>query len=141
MGNVYASVSDITAIGRTLTAEQAQAAEVLLAQASAKLRVTARKYGQDIDAMIADADTGEDFALAVKSVVVQAVCRALDSVTDSAAVSQESQSALGYSASYTYLNAGQQLYFLRNELKELGLRRQRWGFTEVYGLVTDDPGN
>lgn len=143
MGNVYASVSDITAIGRTLTAEQAQAAEVLLAQASAKLRVTARKYGQDIDVMIADADTGEDFALAVKSVVVQAVCRALDSVSDaaSAAVSQESQSALGYSASYTYLNAGQQLYFLRNELKELGLRRQRWGFTEVYGLVTDDPGN
>lgn len=141
MGEVYAAVADILALGKTLTAEQAQAADVLLTQASAKLRVTARKYGQDIDAMIADETTGEDFALAVKSAVVQAVCRALDSITDSAAVSQESQSALGYSVSYTYANAGQQLYFLRNELKELGLRRQTFGTLEVFGIGTADPGN
>lgn len=141
MGNVYASVSDITALGRSLTAEQETAAEVLLEQASAKLRLTARKYGKDIDAMIADPDSGEDFALAVKSVVVQAVCRALDSVTGSAAVSQETQSALGYSATVSYFNAGQQLYFLRNELKDLGLLRQTWGFTEVYHLGTADSGN
>ena len=141
MGDVYASISDITALGRTLTAEQETAANVLLTQASAKLRLTARKYGKDIDAMIADETTGEDYALAVKSVVVQAVCRALDSVTGNAAISQETQSALGYSATVSYLNAGQQLYFMRNELKDLGILRQTWGFTEVYGLGSADSGN
>ena len=143
MGKVYAAVSDIRALGIALSADQEQAANVLLTEASAKLRLIARKYGRDIDAMIADETTGADYALAVKSVVVQAVCRALDSVSDaaSAAVSQESQSALGYSASFTYLNAGQQLYFLRNELKELGLRRQTYGTLEVYCSGTADPGN
>ena len=73
---VYATVSDITAIGRTLSTQQEQSAEVLLTQASAMLRLEANSYGKDIDAMIADPKTGTDFALAVKMVVVQAVCRA-----------------------------------------------------------------
>lgn len=141
MGGAYASVEDITTLGRSLTNQQQEAAEVLLQQASAKLRLTARKYGRDIDALIADPTIGADYALAVQSIVVQAVCRALDSVAESnAAVTQESQSALGYSASVTYLNAGQQLYFLRNELKELGLRRQTYGLLEVYGHAAD-PGD
>lgn len=142
MGAVYAAVSDILAIGRALTAQEQQQAEVLLTQASAKLRTAARKYGRDLDAMIADADTGEDLALSVKAVVVQAVCRAMDSISDRAsAVSQETQAALGYSASVTYLNAGQQLYFLRNELKELGLMRQTYGALEVYASGDPDQGN
>lgn len=133
MGNVYASVSDIEAIGRTLTPEQKSAADVLLTQASAKLRMQARNYGKDVDAMIADAETGEDFALAVKSVVVNAVCRALDSTT-TMPVASESQSGLGYSASVTYTvpAPGQDLYFLRNELRDLGLKQQRYGAIEVY---------
>ena len=131
MGNVYASVSDILAIGRTLTAQQQESAEVLLTQASAKLRVQARKYGKDVDAMIADTDTGEDFALAVKSVIVNAVCRALDSAT-TAPLASESQSGLGYSATVTYAAPGQDLYFLRNELRDLGLRQQYYGTIEVY---------
>lgn len=133
MDNVYASVSDILAIGRTLTAQQQESAEVLLTQASAKLRVQARKYGKDIDAMIADTETGEDFALAVKSVVVNAVCRALDS-TSTMPVASESQAGLGYSASVTYTvpAPGQDLYFLRNELRDLGLKQQVYGAIEVY---------
>ena len=142
MGDAYASVEDITMLGRSLTNQQQDAAEVLLQQASAKLRLTARKYGRDIDALIEDPTIGEDYALAVQSIVVQAVCRALDSVAESnAAVTQESQSALGYSASVTYLNAGQQLYFLRNELKELGLMRQTYGALEVYASGDSDQGN
>jgi hypothetical protein len=131
-GAVYATVSDITAIGRTLTAQQSDAASVLLTQASAKLRLTARQYGKDIDAMIADADTGADFALAVKSVVVQAVCRALDAVDSSGTVSQASETLGAYTYSYSYANAGQNLYFLNNELRDLGLRRQRFGVLEVF---------
>lgn len=88
--------------------------------------------------MIDDEEIGKDYENVVKSVVVQAVCRALNSISDSPAVTQESQSALGYSASMTYLNAGQSLYFLRNELKELGLLRQRFGALEVYNVKGND---
>ena len=138
MGAVYAAVSDITALGVKLTAEQQRSAELLLEQASAKLRLEAAAHGTDIDALIADTATGDDYALAVKSVVTSAVIRALNALSASeqtAAVSQASQSGLGYSATWTYLNAGQSLYFLRNELKELGLMRQRYGAMEVYGNV------
>ena len=80
--------------------------------------------------MIAD---NPDMALAVREIVVKAVLRAIDSSADgSPAATQTSQSAMGYSLSMTYLNAGQSLYFLRNELKELGIIRQRYGVMEVY---------
>lgn len=134
MNNVYARVSDITALGRNLDAAQTEAAQTLLESASARLRLIAAKHGRDIDGMIADPKTGADYALLVRDVVVQAVCRALSSISDaSPAVSQASQSALGYSASMVYLNAGQSLYFLRKELKELGITRQIVGTLEVYG--------
>lgn len=136
MGAVYAAVSDILAMGITLTAAQQDTAAVLLEQGSAKLRLEASDRGYDIDALIAEPVRGEDYALAVKSVVVSSVIRALSALsapTNSAAVSQESQSGLGYSASWTYVNAGQSLYFLNNELKELGLTDQRYGAMEVYG--------
>lgn len=135
----YAEVSDIIALGKSLTAEQTETAEILLGTASSKLRITASKYGKNIDDMIADETLGADYAVAVKSIVVQAVCRALDSIADSTpAITQASQSALGYSASMTYLNAGQALYFLRNELKDLGILRQTYGALEVYSYGTDD---
>jgi hypothetical protein len=135
----YATVADIEAVGRTLTAAEQQIAQVLLEQASAKLRTTARQYGCNIDDMIADEDTGADFALDVKSVVVQAVIRALNSNADTTPPAvQASQAALGYSVSMTYLNSGQSLYFLKNELKELGLMRQQFGAMEVYAVERDD---
>ena len=132
MGNTYASVNDITALGRSLTNQQQEAAEVLLAQASAKLRLMAQKYKKNIDELIADPVTGKDYALAVKSVVVQAVCRALDAINDSGAVSSASESLGPYSYTFQYANAGQLLYFLRNELKDLGLMQQRYGFLNLY---------
>lgn len=131
MGVKYASQEDITALGKKLTAEQQSAAEMLIDAASAKLRIIAKKYGKDIDAMIANDD---DYGLVVKNTVVQAVARALSCISDSSpAITQGSQSAMGYSVSMTYLNAGQSLYYLRNELKDLGLLRQTWGAVEVYG--------
>lgn len=133
MSEPYATAADILAIGRSLTSQQQEIAEVLIGQASAKLRLAAQKYGKDVDAMIADPVSGEDYALAVKSVIVQAVCRALDSVNNSAAVSQGTESIGAYSLTMSYLNAGQSLYFLRNELKDLGFMRQRFGFMNLYG--------
>lgn len=106
---------------------------------SAKLRLAAKEHGKDLDAMV-EADA--DYEIVVKSILVQAVCRALDSIANaSPAITQGSQSALGYTATYTYVNAGQALYFLKNELKELGLRKQHCGALEVYDLGTDDQGD
>lgn len=135
MGAVYAQVNDVMAVGRALTNRQAEAAAALLEQASARLRLTARRCGTNVDEMIA---ADEDYGLAVKAVVVQAVCRALDGIGDDAGSGtnvQQSAFTIGaYSASMTYLNAGQSLYFLRSELKELGLVRQRYGLLDVLGL-------
>lgn len=132
MGTVYASVSDITALGISLTAQQQSAAEILLETASAKLRLVAKKHGEDLDRLISE---DEDYGAAVKGVVIQAVTRALNSITDSSpALSQGSETNGNYSISMTYLNAGQSLYYLRNELKELGFMRQTYGAIEMYDL-------
>ena len=130
MGAVYANVSDIQAIGKSLTAQQMESAEVLLVQASAKLRTIAKKYSKNLDELVTD----EDYALTVKAVVIQAVCRALDAVSQSSTVSQGTESIGAYSLTTTYLNAGQSLYFLKNELKDLGLMRQTFGAIELYDI-------
>ncbi len=131
MVTVYASVEDITALGISLTATQRGAAEILLGTASSKLRLIANKYGINLDAAVSADD---DYKEAVKSIVVQSVTRALNSISDaSPALTQGSETNGSYSVSMTYLNAGQSLYFLRNELKELGLKRQVYGALELYG--------
>lgn len=131
----YAKVSDITALGKSLTAAQLEAAEILIDTASSKLRIAAAKHGKDIDTMIADEKLGDDYAAAVKNIVIQAVCRAIDGMDGtSSAISQGSQTVGSFSTSMTFVNAGQSLYFLRNELKELGLVRQKFGALDVYGM-------
>ena len=138
MGVRYAELSDLAALGKSVPEAQRPAAEVLLDTASAKLRLAAKRYGKDLDKLAEDGD----YALAIKNTVAQAVVRALNSIADTApALSQGTQSALGYSVSMTYLNAGQAVYFLRNELKELGLLRQTYGALEVYSFDTDDTGH
>lgn len=129
--NNYVSVADILAFGRPLTAHEQDIAEQFITAACSKLRVIAKRYGIDIDSLAAE---DEDYANVVKSTVVKSVVRALDSAADTTPPAvQASQSAMGYSVSMTYLNSGQSIYFLKNELKELGILRQRWGALEVYG--------
>lgn len=141
MGAVYATVADIRASGYPLSAAQEAAAATLLEQASAQLRIKARKVGKDIDAMIADTVTGGDFALAVKAVVVQSVCRGLDSSANAggAGISQGSQTLGAYTVQQTFFNPGRSLYFQNNELKDLGLYRgQSFGAVEVYAQGDED---
>lgn len=128
----YATVSDIIALGKNLTAEEQTSAEILIQTASSKIRIIARKYGIDIDKNISDTTTGEDLSVAVKNAVVQSVIRAIDSLSStSSAVSQNSETNGAYNISMTYLNAGQSLYFLNNELKDLGIIRQRYGAIDL----------
>lgn len=131
MGAVYATIADVELL-RPLTLQEQEQTPVLLENASAKLRLLAKKYGRSLDELIAE---DEDYGTAVKAVVVQAVIRALNSITDNTPPAvQSSQAAMGYSLSMTWLNSGQSLYFLKNELKDLGLMRQRFSALEVYNL-------
>lgn len=139
MGAVYATVEDVGLLGRKLTADEAARAPSLLNSASVTLRMEARNRQYDLDKMIAeDEDCGE----IARALVVNAVVRALNSSagndTSPAAV-QASQSGLGYSASMTYLAPGQTVpFFLKSELKQLGLLKQRYGAMEVYFDGSDD---
>lgn len=135
MGAVYATVADLATYGRPLTPAEADRAPALLEEASALLRMEAGKRGYDLDGMIAEND---DISLITRGLVVSAVIRVFNASDSTPAAVQASQSGLGYSASMTYLNAGQSLYYLKNELKQLGLLRQRYGAMEVYDLGTDD---
>lgn len=133
----YATISDVTALYRALTAAEQARAEALLPVVSDSLRNEARKVGRDLDLMIASDESGALRNVA-KSVTVDVLARVLMTSTNAEPMSQMSQSALGYSVSGTYLVPGGGLFIKKSELARLGLRRQRYGVMEFYD---DDPGN
>ena len=118
--------------GGTYTSAEQSRIEALIPMVSAALRSEAVKVGKDLDAMIAD---DEDFESVVQLVCVDVIVRAMSLNTDSEPMSQESQSALGYSWSGTYAVPGGGIVncIMRNDLKRLGLKRQRFGVIEWYG--------
>ena len=132
----YAVIEDIELLYRTLSDEEKSKVNELLTVSSSMLRLEAKKRGYDLDTLISE---DEDYSNVVKLVVCESVIRALrsctssDNSTMSPLLSQYSQSALGYSVSGTFLNPGDELYFLKNELKRLGLLKQRYGVIEFYG--------
>lgn len=125
-----AEVKDLT--GRAFTLADEDRVEHLLPLVSDLIREEGKKENKDIDDMIAQS---EAYASVVKLVTVDVVVRILRQSTDSEPLSQESQSALGYSWSGTYAipGGGMANALLRNDLKRLGLRRQQYGALELYG--------
>ena len=120
----YATIADITVLFRKLSLDEQEKAEALLPVVCDSLRYEAKKVGKDLDQMIAD---NKVLANVAKSVVVDIIGRALMTSTDSEPMTQFTQSALGYSASGTYLVPGGGLFIKKSELAKLGLRRQRYG--------------
>ena len=129
----YAAVSDVSALYRELTEEEVERAMKLIPVICARLRTEAGQAGMDLDERIRE---DEDLALTAKSVVVDIVARCLSVPTsgEAAAMSQISESALGYSISGTLANPGGGIFIKRTELSALGIRRQRWGVIDPYGL-------
>lgn len=122
----FATVQDIQNLWRPLTADEQQRAEYLLPLVSDELRVLANNVDKDLDARAAEDSA---YASVLKIVTVDVVCRVLRQSTEGDAMSQESQSALGYSWSGTYAVAGGGIAnaILKNDLKKLGLLRQQMG--------------
>ena len=126
MNTPFATVNDIQNLWRPLTAEEQSRAEHLLPLISDELRVIARGVDVDLDAKAA---ADEAYASVLKIVTVDVTVRVLRQSTEGEAMTQESQSALGYSWSGTYAVAGGGIAnaILNNDLKKLGLKRQQYG--------------
>lgn len=133
----FATVDDMTQLWRKLTAEEQARAAVLLDIVSDSLRAEADKVGKNLDRMVA---MNASYMAVARSVTVDVVARTLMTSTDQEPLSQFSQTAGPFTASGTFLVPGGGLFIKRSELARLGLRRQKIGALDLYGITarTDD---
>lgn len=126
MNEPFATVEDIQTLYRPLTAAEQSRAEALLPLVSDEIRILGKNVGKDIDAMIEKDST---YASVVKIVTCDVTFRVLRQSTEGDALTQESQSGLGYSWSGSYAVAGGGIAnaILYNDMKKLGLLRQQMG--------------
>lgn len=126
MNTPFATVNDIQNLWRPLTAEEQSRAENLLPLISDELRVIAKGVDVDLDARAA---ADEAYASVLKIVTVDVTVRVMRQSTEGEAMTQESQSGLGYSwsGSYAVPGGGIANSILNNDLKKLGLKRQKIG--------------
>ena len=132
----FATIDDITKLWRPMTAEEQTRAASLLEVVSASLRTEADKVGKDLDKMVS---ASAAYAEVARSVTVDVVARTLMTATDQEPMTQFTQTAGPYSASGTYLVPGGGLFIKRSELARMGLRRQKMGVFDPYGIT--DKGN
>ena len=128
----FATLADVQAItGKTFTQTEGERITTLLGLVSNALLWEAEKVGKDLESMMIDSAS---YASVVKLVTVDVTMRAYRQNLDGEPVSQESQSALGYTWSGTYAVPGGGVAgaIMRNDLKRLGLRRQRYGAMEIW---------
>ena len=128
----YATVQDVIDLWRPLSNDEQTRAGNLIPLVCDALREEAVRVGQNLDAMIA-ADTS--LASVAKMVTVDVVARIMRQSTDGDPMTQESQAGLGSSWSGTYAvpGGGMSNAIMRNDLKRLGIKRQRYGVIEFYG--------
>lgn len=126
MSQPFATVDDIQTLWRPLTAEEQTRAEALLPLVSDEIRVLGKNVGKDIDEAI---ELDPTYGSVVKIVTVDVVSRILRQSTQGDAMTQESQSALGYSwsGSYAVPGGGIANAIMINDLKKLGLLKQQIG--------------
>ena len=127
----FATIDDVNVLFRPLTDAEKARVEFLIPLICDCLRIEAKKVGKDMDAM---AESDPDYASVCKLVTVDVVSRVLRQSNTGEPVTQATQSALGYSQSYTYAvpGGGSANAIMRNDLKRLGLYRQKVGVFDPY---------
>ncbi|MDU7245389.1 MAG: phage Gp19/Gp15/Gp42 family protein [Clostridia bacterium] len=125
----FTTTDDVIRLFRPLSAEEMERAAALIPVVEAYIKIEAEKAGKDLDTLLED----EAYRLVFISVVVDVVARTLMTSTNKEPMTQESQSALGYSWSGTFLVPGGGLFIKNAELARLGLRRQKYGVVDFYG--------
>lgn len=131
MSEAFATVQDIIDLWRPLTADEQTRAGNLLPPVSDTLRNEAKKVGKNLDTLVAEDET---YSNVVKLVTVDVVARVLRQTTTGDAMTQESQSAGGYSWSGTYAVPGGGIAnaILYSDLKRLGLLNQQIGSVRLW---------
>jgi hypothetical protein len=131
MSEAFATVQDIMDLWRPLTADEQTRAGNLLPLVSDTLRNEAKKVGKDLDTLVTEDET---YSSVVKLVTVDVVARVLRQTTTGDAMTQESQSAGGYSWSGTYAVPGGGIAnaILYSDLKRLGLLNQQIGSVRLW---------
>ena len=138
MSEPFATVSDIIALWRPLTETEQDRASALLPLVSDEIRVIGQGVGKDVDQMGID---NPSYASVLKIVTVDVVSRVLRQTTEGDAMTQEAQSALGYSWSGTYAVPGGGIAnaIMRNDLKRLGLLSQQIGVIYTWQRSKEHP--
>lgn len=133
----FATVEDISTLWRPLTADEQARAEALLPLVSDALRQAAIDVGKDLDQMI---QTTPTLGSVAKLVTVDVVSRVLRQNTEGEVMTQESQAALGYSWSGTYAIPGGGIAnaIMNNDLKRLGLLKQKYGVIDLWPSTSQD---
>lgn len=129
----YITAKEVAGYWREMTTEEYERAENLIPGVEDALRAEAKKRGKDLDVMLTNEEITESL---LKVVLAGIIVRTLSVNTSgsSGVLSQESQSGLGYAWSGTYVSDGGGLiHILNNDLKRLGLVRQRYGVIDLYG--------
>lgn len=137
MGSAFITLSElITISGAAYTETDFERAEALLPLVSDLIRNEGTAVGVDVDAKVS---ANSAYESVVKMVCADVVARAMRQSTTGEPLSQESQSAIGYTWSGTYAipGGGVAMSLMRNERKLLGFRRQRYGTIEWYGGDSD----
>lgn len=131
MSEAFATVQDIIDLWRPLTADEQTRAGNLLPLVSDTLRNEAKKVGKNLDTLATEDET---YSNVVKLVTVDVVARVLRQTTTGDAMTQESQSAGGYSWSGTYAVPGGGIAnaILYSDLKRLGLLNQQIGSVRLW---------
>lgn len=118
----YASIEDMQTLWRSMSNEELVRANALIPIVCASLRTEAKKVGKNLDEMVSN---DPDLLKVAKSVTVDVVARTLMTDTDKEPMTQYSESALGYSASGTFLVPGGGLFIKRSELERLGIKNKQ----------------
>jgi len=137
--STFATLDNVLELtGKAYTATEQERISALLPLVSDALRYEAFKVGKDLDDMIA-ADASGAFQSVVTMTTVDIVCRVMRQTLEGDPMSQESQSGLGYTWSGTYAipGGGVSGAIMKNDLKRLGLRRQRMGVIPLWESSTE----
>ena len=126
----FATKEELITLWRPLKNDELVRAEKLLDVVSDTLRYEAKKVGKDLDVLAKDSI----YLNVLKSVLVDIVARVLMTSTDREPTTQFAESALGYSVSGSFLVPGGGIFIKNQELARLGLKRQRIGGIELYGI-------
>lgn len=140
MGQAFITVQEVEAIsGRDFSQDEETRVATLLPLISDLLRNEAVKVGKDLDEMVQDAA----YMSVVKLVTTDVTIRAMRQSTEGEPMSQESQSAGGYTWSGTYSIPGGGIAnaVMRNDLKRLGLLSQKAKAVYMYGENKRDNDN